>query len=232
MIKIENLSVSYGANRVYEGFDLDIEDGEITCILGESGCGKTTLLNAIAGLLPHGGVITPVKCSYVFQSARLMPYVTALKNLTAVGAGEQEANEMLKKVGLADRGGAYASTLSGGEAQRVALCRAFLFKSQALLMDEPFSSLDIKTKLSVMKIFADMQRAEGRTAVFVTHDVDEALYLADRIIVLSGGKLIKDFRNSERGEFGANSPLRKDVINALLDGGAPPKSLRRSYPDN
>lgn len=217
MIKIENLTVSYGKKVVYNNFNLQIEDRKVTCILGESGCGKTTLLNAIARLVPLVGDISPVAVSYVFQSPRLIPYISVLKNLTVTGAELSAATAMLERVGLAEKVSAYPQTLSGGEAQRVSLVRAFLKKSDALLMDEPFSSLDLKTKLSVMDIFKKMQAEEGRCAVFVTHDIDEALYLADRIIVMRGGEILKDLENESRGQFGANSPLRETILKALLN---------------
>ncbi len=216
MLEIRNLTVNYGKKRVYDNFDFDIEEGKITCILGESGCGKTTLLNAVANLIPYGGTISPVKVSYVFQSPRLVPALTILKNLTLVGADEEKARGMLARVGLEDRERAYPSNLSGGEAQRVALCRAFLFPSELLLMDEPFSSLDLKTKLAAMQLFLCLQREEGRTALFVTHDIDEALYLADRVVVMDGGRISAEFENAEKVDFGASAPLREKIIKCLL----------------
>lgn len=216
MIKIENLTVSYGSNVVYDCFCLNVEDGKITCVLGESGCGKTTLLNAVAGLIPYGGTVSRVKTSYVFQSPRLVPYVTVIKNLTVAGAERQTALGMLERVGLGDRAEAYPVTLSGGEAQRVSLCRALLYKSDVLLMDEPFSSLDLKTKFSAMEIFLALQKEEGRTTLFVTHDVDEAVYLADRIVVVKDGAIAGDFANAEKTAFGGNSELREEIIRTLL----------------
>lgn len=215
MIEIKNLAVRYGKTSVYENFSLRAEDNKITCILGESGCGKTTLLNAVAGLVPYGGEISPVAVSYVFQSPRLLPDITVMKNLTVTGAGVEEARAMLARVGLSERCNAYPAELSGGEAQRVALCRAFLFRSGVLLMDEPFSSLDLKTKLSVMELFKGLQAEEGRSTLFVTHDIDEALFLADRILVVKDGNIVLD-EKCESQPFGAASPLRDKIIGALL----------------
>ncbi len=217
MIKIENLTVKYGKKTVYENFNLDAEDKKITCILGESGCGKTTLLNAVAGLIKYGGAISPVAVSYVFQSPRLIPYISVLKNLEVAGAELTEAKAMLERVGLTDKIDAYPQTLSGGEAQRVSLVRAFLKKSEVLLMDEPFSSLDLKTKLSAMQLFKGLQEEEGRSTLFVTHDIDEALYLADRILVMRGGSILQDLKNGNKGVFGANTPLREEIIKSLLN---------------
>lgn len=215
-MKIENLTVSYGKNKVYENFNLEFENSGVTCLLGESGCGKTTILNAIAGLITYSGTITSAKVSYVFQSPRLVPNLTVLTNLTLIGAEESKAKEMLEKVGLLSKINAYPKTLSGGEAQRVSLCRAFLPPAALLLLDEPFSSLDLKTKLAAMDLFKSLQSQSGRGALFVTHDIDEACYLADKIFVLKKGEVTEQFINENRHPFGANSPLRQSLIQTLL----------------
>ena len=217
MISIKNLTKKYKNLTVYENFSLDIEERGITCILGESGCGKTTLLNAVAGLTDYEGEITRKSVSYVFQTPRLVPNLTVDGNLKFTGADGDRAARMLKRVGLNDKASSYPSQLSGGEAQRVSLCRAFLKEADFLLMDEPFSSLDLKTKLSAMQLFKVLQEEEGRSTLFVTHDIDEALYLADRIIVMRGGSILKDLQNKNKGEFGANSPLREIIIKTLLN---------------
>lgn len=216
MISIKNFTKSYADKTVYENFNLEIKEEGITCILGESGCGKTTLLNAVAGLIDYGGEITKKRVSYVFQTPRLIPNLTVGENLKFIGADSNRAAYMLERVGLTYKKDSYPNSLSGGEAQRVSLVRAFCFRSDVLLMDEPFSSLDLKTKLSVMELFKSMCKEEQRGAVFVTHDIDEALYLADRILVMRGGSIINDLTNQNKGEFGANSPLREQIIKALL----------------
>lgn len=215
-MKIENLGVSYGEIKVYENFNLEIGDSGVTCLLGESGCGKTTILNAIARLIPYTGDITPVKVSYVFQTPRLVPNLTVLENLTLIGADENQAKEMLERVGLKEKVNAYPKTLSGGEQQRVSLCRAFLRQSNLLLLDEPFSSLDLKTKIAAMDLFKTLQNQSGTGTLFVTHDIDEACYLADRIIVLKSGSIAAEFDNSNRKSFGANSEIRESLIQTLL----------------
>ncbi|MGN1103544.1 MAG: ABC transporter ATP-binding protein [Candidatus Coproplasma sp.] len=215
-MKIENLSVSYGKNKVYDNFNLEFENSGVTCLLGESGCGKTTILNAIAGLIPYTGNVTPVKISYVFQTPRLVPNLTVLTNLTLTGADEGKAGAMLEGVGLSSKINAYPKTLSGGEAQRVSLCRAFLHPADLLLLDEPFSSLDLKTKLSVMDLFKSLQDQSGTGALFVTHDIDEACYLSDKIFVLKKGEVTEQFDNSDRQPFGANSELRQRLIQTLI----------------
>ncbi|MGN0824624.1 MAG: ABC transporter ATP-binding protein [Candidatus Coproplasma sp.] len=215
-MKIEKLCVAYGETKVYENFNLEIGDSGVTCLLGESGCGKTTILNAIARLIPYTGEITPVKVSYVFQTPRLVPNLTVLTNLTLIGVEENKAKNMLERVGLKEKVNAYPKTLSGGEQQRVSLCRAFLYPSKLLLLDEPFSSLDLKTKIAAMDLFKSLQASSGTGTLFVTHDIDEACYLADRIIVLKGGRVAAEFDNSNRKPFGANSEIRESLIQTLL----------------
>lgn len=215
-MEIKNLCVSYGQKNVYEDFNLSLNDRAVTCILGESGCGKTTLLNAVAGLIPYSGTITPAKFSYVFQSPRLVPNLTVIKNLTLVGAEEGAAREMLCRVGLGEKIEAYPKTLSGGEAQRVSLCRAFLHPADMLLLDEPFSSLDLRTKLAATNVFLKLREESGAGAIFVTHDIDEVLYLSSRIVVLGGGKILADFQDVASADFGAPTPLRAKIISALL----------------
>lgn len=213
---IKNLCISYGDNQVYKNFNLQTDDNGVTCILGESGCGKTTLLNAIIGTVKYSGEISKINCSCVFQSHRLVPSLTVGGNLTLIGASQLQAKEMLNKVGLGDRFNDYPLNLSGGEKQRVALCRAFLYPADMVLMDEPFSSLDLKTKLSVMDLFKQMQSKSGRGALFVTHDVDEACYLSDRIIVLKGGNILADYSNEDKQPFGESTLLRQSLIGQLL----------------
>ena len=205
---IKNLTKRYKDAAVFEDFNLETGDGAVTCILGPSGAGKTTLLNAIAGLTDYDGQITPVRCSYIFQEHRLVPNLTVRKNLRLVCSDDDKITAMLARAGLSDKAESYPVALSGGQAQRVSIARAFLYDSDVVLMDEPFSSLDLKLKKDMMDAFREVRSSNGRSAIFVTHDVDEALFLADRIIVLSHGKIIFDSPNRQKVAFGAGSPLR------------------------
>lgn len=216
MIKLQNIGVRYGEKTVYENFNLEIEEGKVTCVLGESGCGKTTLLNVIAGIVPHTGSVPELACSYVFQSPRLVPSLTVKGNLSLVCSDENRINEMLASVNLTDKANSFPAHISGGEAQRVSICRAFLFNSDLLLMDEPFVSLDLKLKISIMEQFKKLQSERNKTTLFVTHDVDEALYLADRIIVLCNGKAVWDVANPEKKAYGGQTDLRPQLISKLL----------------
>ena len=217
MISIKDLSKVYGDNVVYSHFNLDIEEGNVLCILGESGCGKSTLLNILAGLTPCEGDIPKLRTAYVFQEPRLVPNLTVLGNLRLIGADEDAARQMLASVGLDGLASRYPRSLSGGQAQRVALCRAFLFPADLMLLDEPFSSLDLRLKISVMQVFKRLRENKRITALFVTHDVDEALCLADRIVVLGSGGMAGDFSNTPSEKYGGNSPLRERLF-ALLSG--------------
>lgn len=212
MIEIKNLTKRYGDLTVYENFNLALEDGKITCILGESGCGKTTLLNCIARLTEYVGEIPKVKCSYIFQTPRLVPNLTVAGNLRLICKDEEAVNNILGQVRLTDKKNAYPVELSGGQAQRVAIARAFLFDSEFILMDEPFSSLDLKLKKEISELFIKIQRSSGRGALFVTHDADEALQVADRILVLNGGNIVLDVATVGVDKDG----LRKRLIGALI----------------
>ncbi|MGN0814035.1 MAG: ABC transporter ATP-binding protein [Candidatus Coproplasma sp.] len=214
-MKITDLCKSYSDKVVYSNFNLEIEDGKTTCILGESGSGKTTLLNVLAGLTDYTGEVDRVKCSYIFQQPRLIPNLTVYKNLLAVCPDGEKVKTMLKEAEMEDKINSYPNSLSGGQAQRVSILRAFLYDSKAVLMDEPFTSLDIKLKIRMMLLFSKMQRESGRTAVFVTHDIDEAVFLADRIIVISDGRIKLDERVDDRFDYGVGTPLREKLFACL-----------------
>ncbi len=193
MITFRDVTKRYGDLVVYEGFDFDIAEGEITCILGESGSGKTTLLNMIAGLTPYSGSISPrPSCSYVFQQPRLVPSLTVLGNLKLVCGDAAKARAMLAEAGLSSKADAYPA--------------------------KPFSSLDIAVKLKMAALFIRLWQSERRTAVFVTHDADEALMLANRIVVLKGGRVAAEFRpeGSPCADLFARQSLRSELIGALL----------------
>ncbi len=212
MIKLKNIRKSYGDKVIYDGFDLDIEEGVITAILGESGAGKTTLLNIIANLTEYSGEITgeisPV--SMVFQKDRLVPHLTVEENLKLVN-GNADVLQRLEEVGLSGSAKAYPKELSAGMSRRVALLRAFLYESPLLLMDEPLINLDLKIKYKLTELIKKLQKQDGRTIVTVTHDVKEAVLMADRVIVLKDGKVLFDENNvSENTERKLTEVLLQD----------------------
>lgn len=218
MIEIKGLTKRYSDVEVYENFNLTLNDGEITCILGESGSGKTTLLNCVAGLIDYTGEVTKTDCSYIFQNPRLVPNLTVFNNLKLICPDAEKITGMLERVGLSDKAKSYPSALSGGQAQRVAIARAFLFGGQTLLMDEPFSSLDLKLKREMTELFFEVWRGDKRTVLMVTHDVDEASAMAHRIIVIRRGKTVFDMSPNGSPPRGAlsNGETRDRLITALL----------------
>jgi NitT/TauT family transport system ATP-binding protein len=205
IIAFENVGVTFGEERIYDRLSFDVRDGEFVCILGPSGCGKSTLLRMIGGLLEldTGRVTVDGRAprdawsdiAFVFQSPRLAPWRTALENVLLgtelrFGAGDKErrrarANELLGLVGLAGDARKYPSMLSGGERQRVAIARALAVDPKIVLMDEPFSALDPNMRTRMRIELERIWIETGKTVVFVTHDIDEALQLADRTVVLS-----------------------------------------------
>lgn len=204
-----------GASRVdaLSGVTLDIAAGEVVVLLGPSGCGKTTLLRMMAGLaVPDAGTITvggaaPVAgrgSAMVFQSFRLLPWKTALQNVTFALHGRPDAEDRaaryLDLVGLARFARAYPAQLSGGMRQRLALARALAVEPGLLLMDEPFASLDAQVRELMQEELRRLIRARPATVVFVTHSVDEALLLADRIVLMSPrpGRIVEELRPETR----------------------------------
>ena len=206
MIKLCSVGKSYSKLTVFDGLSLQFEKGKTTCILGESGSGKTTLLNIIAGLTDYTGTVVSNDCSYVFQTPNLFPNLTALDNLKLVCKDQKKIIDLCEKLKISDKLGAYPTHLSGGQAQRVALARGVLFDTETLLMDEPFSSLDLKIKMQIIELLKKEFAQSSRTVVMVTHDIKEAVSMADRIVVLSSGKVVEDIsevnENTEKQLFG------------------------------
>ncbi|MDE1150099.1 MAG: ABC transporter ATP-binding protein [Azospirillaceae bacterium] len=185
---------SFGDVTVLRDLDLDIAPGEFVALLGRSGSGKTTLLRTLAGLdaAPAEQVSTPGARAVVFQEPRLLPWKRVWRNVTLglrQNAGRKQAAAALEEVGLGHRVDAWPATLSGGEAQRAALARALVREPQLLLLDEPFAALDALTRIRMHQLVLSLWRAHNPAVLLVTHDVDEAISLADRILVLADGQL-------------------------------------------
>lgn len=209
-VRLEGLSRHFGNVRALDDLDLTLDPGELVALLGPSGCGKTTALRLVAGLdepdagriIVGGRDVTNVPANkrgmgMVFQAYSLFPHLTARENV-AFGlklrgvdrsARRNRAGEMLELVGLADQAGRYVSQLSGGQQQRVALARALAIEPEVLLLDEPLSALDAKVRAQLRDEIRRVQLEVGTTALFVTHDQEEALAVADRVGVMYGGKI-------------------------------------------
>ena len=211
-LELSHLKKSFGEKTVVEDLTLSLPQGELLCILGSSGCGKTTTLNMIGGFLaPDSGqilldgeditAIPPERrpVSTVFQSYGLFPHMTVLQNvvygLKFQHIRRSEAREKglryLDMVGLADYAGAYIHEISGGQQQRVALARALIVEPKLCLLDEPFSNLDAALRVKMRQELKNLQRELGMTMVFVTHDQEEALILADRMAIMEKGRVLQ-----------------------------------------
>ena len=219
-MRLTDVTKQYGSAAVLQGVSLEIPDGKITCVLGKSGAGKTTLLNLLAGILraDGGAVEMPEKVGYVFQENRLLHHLTVVENLKFVGGRVEFIERLLLETGLDGLANRKVRTLSGGEKRRVAFLRAFCVDAPALLLDEPFSALDSVTKEGLLSMTVEHLRKYHKTAVFVTHDVDEAIAIGDKIAVLGAGKIVYevDLPNSEKPrEYGALAEIRGAVMEAL-----------------
>ncbi len=194
---IKNLTVSYGDKQVYDNFNLKVEENKILVVLGESGSGKTTLLNAIAGLIKYSGAIEdnlqPI--SMLFREDRLIPNLTVEKNLKLTCSGIDIQNELLA-FGLQGEENSYPKSLSAGMSRRVSLIRALNAKYNLLLMDEPFINLDLALKYKLINLIKERHVKQPKTTVIVTHDIKEAVLLADRIIVLKKGEIVFETVNN------------------------------------
>ncbi len=195
---IKNLQKKYGDKTVYENFDLDIQDGGVTVILGESGSGKTTLLNVLAGLTEFSGEIIgkPERASMVFARDCLIPNLTVRDNLKLF-CPDIDVEDALSSVGLRDCADDYPASLSAGMARRIAILRALSFDAPLLLLDEPFVNLDLSLKYKLADTVKALNAKTKNTVVMVTHDIKEAVYMADRLIVIRGGKIIYDEKNAD-----------------------------------
>ena len=193
LVDIQGLSRSFGGPAVLDGIDLQIKPGEFVALLGRSGSGKSTLLRVLAGLdqAPAAKAEIPARRAVVFQEPRLMPWKRVIDNV-ALGVNSPNARgaakQALADVGLSHRRDAWPLTLSGGEAQRAALARALVRTPQLLLLDEPFAALDALTRIRMHALVDELWRKHRPAVFLVTHDVWEAVALADRILVIDQGR--------------------------------------------
>lgn len=228
----QEVSKSFGSKRVLKGITLEAQRGEFIAVVGKSGCGKSTLLRLIAGLdtPDQGGICIdgqPLNglnsvARVMFQDARLLPWKRVLQNIGLGLSGDWKplAYEALEHVGLRDRADEWPAVLSGGERQRVALARALIHRPPLLLLDEPLGALDALTRIEMQQLLENLWQEHGFTALLITHDVDEAIALADRVVLIENGAIALDVRiplprSRDRGsaEFAA---VKGRILNRVL----------------
>lgn len=195
VISIKNVNKRFNKEVIFNDFDINFYKNEVNCIIGKSGCGKSTLLNIISGIIPNDNknfeTIGMYGISYIFQDDRLIDWMTVKDNISLVIKKFYNKKEIdtlcdkyLELVGIKEYKNYYPQMLSGGLRQRVNIARAFIYPSEIIIMDEPFKSIDIINKEKIMNNFKQILEKEKRTVIFVTHDMDEAIMLSDRIYVL------------------------------------------------
>ena len=235
-LTIRGLRKSFGDNEVLRGIDLHIPAGQSVAIVGRSGCGKSTLLRLIAGLetitagtISLGEDARPEDVRVMFQEPRLLPWARVLSNVE-VGLGRERnspdaqarAERALVEVGLAEKRSQWPAVLSGGQKQRVALARALVSQPRVLAFDEPLGALDALTRISMQRLLERVWHDQGFTAILVTHDVAEAVALADRVLVIEDGRIAEDFsvdvpRPRRRGSAEL-AALEGAILKNLLEG--------------
>lgn len=231
-LTLRQVEKRFGDNRVLKGIDLDVRAGDFVAIVGKSGCGKSTLLRLLVGLdAPNDGEIVfdgdrngDRDRRIVFQEPRLLPWLTVLDNVI-VGLGEgwpkdaarEEAERALAAVQLSEKADEWPAKLSGGQKQRVALARALVSRPGLLVLDEPLGALDALTRIDMQRLLVEVWRELGFTAVLVTHDVSEAVYLADRVIVLDEGRISLDLAIPQPRPRRHGDPQLAQLESRLLD---------------
>ncbi|MEU2574369.1 ABC transporter ATP-binding protein [Streptomyces anulatus] len=220
-VRVAGLTRAFDERPVIDDLDLTLRAGEFTALLGRSGCGKSTLLRVLAGLDREisGTVLVPRRRAVVFQAPRLMPWKRVWRNvLLALPSNPERAvsDRALAEVVLAERAGAWPRTLSGGEAQRASPARALVREPDLLLLDEPFGALDALTRIKAQQFVAERWQRRGCAVLLVTHDVDEALLLADRALVMREGRIAYDTPVALDRPRGVGSPGFADLRSRLL----------------
>lgn len=228
-IRVKNFTCSYEQKTIFDNFDVTFEQGKINVILGGSGVGKTTLLNVIAGIKSYEGQIEGCEggVSYIFQKDRLIPSISVYKNLDLILKGvvkdKAERKRMIEQTAvdleISDVLKSLPSEISGGQAQRVSMARAFLYPSDVMLLDEPFKALDTALKTRLIKQFAALQEKKNKTVVFVTHAIDECLLLADDYFVFDDApvKIVLQGKiNSKKSERKLTDKALEETRNSLL----------------
>ncbi|GGC97494.1 ATP-binding cassette domain-containing protein [Undibacterium terreum] len=238
-LSLRGLQKSFGGRRVLKAIDLQVKAGEFVAVIGRSGCGKSTLLRLVAGLEtadtgnidfnPHAQAITCASCvnsvpnsrpdtRVMFQDSRLLPWKSVLDNVSlGLKQGSDAAKRALAQVDLAERADEWPSVLSGGQRQRVALARALVHEPALLLLDEPLGALDALTRIEMQNLIESLWQQRGFTALLVTHDVQEAIALADRVILIEDGQITLDEQVSLPRPRARGNPAFAALEEKILD---------------
>jgi sulfonate transport system ATP-binding protein len=240
-IRLENIKKTYDQRTVLKGINLEIASGEFIAIVGKSGCGKSTLMRLIAGLekCSEGAVIINDKklttlntdARIMFQDGRLLPWKRVIDNIGIGlhGDWKERAKEALSNVGLEDRQKDWPKKLSGGQKQRVALARALVHQPQLLLLDEPLGALDALTRIEMQHLIESIWKKKNITSILVTHDVEEAVALADRVIIIDDGQIVMNKRidlSRPRQRTNANFTTYVEEILEKIMGPIDDKNIR------
>lgn len=232
VIEIDDLRVDYDGVEILHGINCSVQRGEFVSIVGKSGCGKSTLLLALAGFIPSEGRVTrPAEIGMVFQSYAVFPWLTVRGNI-AFGVRETDRAERerviakhLKLVDLEHHASKYPSQLSGGQTQRVALARAMAPNPSVILMDEPFGALDAFTRDRMQEWLQDVWERDHKTVLFVTHNIEEAIFLSDRIVTMGDGQVLDDLpvrlRRPRPPEVKFDHEfveLKRQIVQRMLEG--------------
>mgnify|MGYP000920223746 CR=1 FL=1 len=224
-ITLKNLKVEYKDHVAIQGVNLEVKEGEFIAIVGKSGSGKSSLLHACANFVPYSGDISISKnIGMIFQNYAAFPWLTVSQNIAFGLHGENSSviTEHLKLAELEDKKDRYPTELSGGQIQRVALARSLAHNPEVLLMDEPYGALDAYTRDRMQKWLLEVWATHKKTIIFVTHNIEEALFLADRVLVLQSTGFVKEFKvpferpRSEDIKFTEEfNKIRKEIYRAI-----------------
>lgn len=244
LLEIDGAAKHFGDKKVLKGIDIVIPPGQFVAIVGRSGCGKSTLLRLAAGLerptegalRMNGDVVNGIReeTTMMFQDARLLPWKRSIDNVAIVTEGEDKAKalEALHQVGLADKANEWPGVLSGGQRQRVALARSLVRVPSLLLLDEPLGALDALTRLDMQGLIEDIWQQERFTAILVTHDVAEAVALADRVILIEDGTVALDIPITLDRPRARNNDFvyfESLILERILERGASERKTAPSY---
>ena len=212
-LSVRNLCVEYDGQLILKNLNLTVKRGEFAAIVGESGCGKTTLLNSIPGFIQYKGSISkPSKIGIVFQDYAVFPWLNVKNNVSFGMENGKKINYYLKMTGLNDKKDNFPFELSGGQVQRVALARTLAYNPDIILMDEPYGALDVYTRDKMQKWLLDIWQKERKTIVFVTHFIEEAIFLADTVLLLKDKKIMKKFKINFKRPRNENIKFNKKFI--------------------